>query len=256
MPARADPDPVRCVLGAADGALPRLGWLMILDEVQTGMGRCGTMFTAERWVAPRPVLLGKGLAAGGQPLAGVLGTEEVLADSDVHSGGTFAWVPAACAGRWPVSTPSCRRALANVARMESIAGGTADAAGRPVGAGAATCGSREPSSASSSSPTWRPSRLPRPSTGSAPGSCSQGRAGHHAVGEVGLRMQPALNMPPELFRWSCEQVCEAIAEVSKRPPPNHRSWTAGPERSGAPAGEPKESEMKRAVSAWDSHRSR
>jgi hypothetical protein len=32
------------------------------------------------------------------------------------------------------------------------------------------------------------------------------------------RMQPALNMPEELFRWSCEQVCEAITEVSKRPP--------------------------------------
>ena len=27
-------------------------------------------------------------------------------------------------------------------------------------------------------------------------------------------MQPALNMPPDLFRWSCGQVAEAIAEVA------------------------------------------
>jgi 4-aminobutyrate aminotransferase-like enzyme len=32
------------------------------------------------------------------------------------------------------------------------------------------------------------------------------------------RMQPALNMPPELFRWSCDQVRDAVDEVSRRPP--------------------------------------
>ena len=32
------------------------------------------------------------------------------------------------------------------------------------------------------------------------------------------RLQPALNMPPELFRWSCDQVAEAIAEVAAAPP--------------------------------------
>jgi hypothetical protein len=31
-------------------------------------------------------------------------------------------------------------------------------------------------------------------------------------------MQPALNMPAELFRWSCDQVRDAVDEVSKRPP--------------------------------------
>ena len=29
------------------------------------------------------------------------------------------------------------------------------------------------------------------------------------------RLQPALTMPPELFRWSCEQVADAIDEVAK-----------------------------------------
>jgi 4-aminobutyrate aminotransferase-like enzyme len=32
------------------------------------------------------------------------------------------------------------------------------------------------------------------------------------------RMQPALTMPPELFRWSCRQLAEAVAEVSTSPP--------------------------------------
>ena len=45
----------------------RWGWKLILDEVQTCMGRCGTMFAAERWAAsPTSLLLGKGFA-GGRP---------------------------------------------------------------------------------------------------------------------------------------------------------------------------------------------
>ena len=32
------------------------------------------------------------------------------------------------------------------------------------------------------------------------------------------RLQPAINMAPELFRWSCRQVAEAIEEVAADPP--------------------------------------
>ena len=32
------------------------------------------------------------------------------------------------------------------------------------------------------------------------------------------RLQPALNMPPELFRWSCRAIADAIAEVAADPP--------------------------------------
>ena len=52
---------------------------------------------------------------------------------------------------------------------------------------------------------------------------------HHAAlrrGVLGItqegkwvyRLQPALNQPIELFRWSCEQVADAIDEVSATPP--------------------------------------
>ncbi len=32
------------------------------------------------------------------------------------------------------------------------------------------------------------------------------------------RLQPALNMPPDLFRWSCRAIADAIDEVAKDPP--------------------------------------
>ena len=115
----------------------RFGWLMILDEVQTGMGRCGPMFAAERWdLRPDLLLLGKGFAAGGQPIAAVLGTEDVLADSDIHSGGTFAWVPAACAGALAGHRRDPERERARQRRPHGVDRRRAtDPDGRPVRAG-------------------------------------------------------------------------------------------------------------------------
>jgi 4-aminobutyrate aminotransferase-like enzyme len=198
----------------------RFGWLMILDEVQTCMGRCGPMFAAELWdLHPDLLLLGKGLAAGGQPLAAVLGTEAVLAESDVHSGGTFAWVPAACAGALAGIDAILREGvLENVATLASIADevltpmigeyeqvGDVRIAGAFIGIEFVTD---------------RETIAPAPAFH---------REVHHELlrrGVMGItqwgkwvyRMQPALNMPPELFRWSCDQVREAVDTVSKRPP--------------------------------------
>ena len=130
----------------------RFGWLMILDEVQTGFGRCGTMFTAERWdLRPDLLLMGKGIAGGGQPLAGVLGTEEVLADSDVHSGGTFAWVPRRLRGRAGRHRRHLPRARARQrGQPGSDRRGGADADGRTPTSRWVTSASPVPSSASSS----------------------------------------------------------------------------------------------------------
>ena len=198
----------------------RFGWLMILDEVQTGMGRCGPMFAAELWdLRPDLLLLGKGFAAGGQPIAAVLGTDAVLGDTDIHSGGTFAWVPAACAGALAGIDAILREhALENVARLAAIADemltpmigeheqvGDVRIAGAFIGIEFVAD---------------RDTIAPAPAFH---------RAVHHALlrrGVLGItqwgkwvyRMQPALNMPPELFRWSCEQVRDAIDEVSRNPP--------------------------------------
>jgi 4-aminobutyrate aminotransferase-like enzyme len=76
------------------------GWILITDEVQTGMGRCGEKFAVQLFENIKPDLmpLGKGLSAGGQPIAAILGTEQTLGKSQQNLGSTFGWVPAACAG--------------------------------------------------------------------------------------------------------------------------------------------------------------
>ncbi len=62
------------------GMCSEFGWKLILDEVQTGMGRCGDVFAAERWdLRPDLLLVGKGVTGGGQAVAGVLGTDELMA---------------------------------------------------------------------------------------------------------------------------------------------------------------------------------
>jgi acetylornithine/N-succinyldiaminopimelate aminotransferase len=72
------------------GALVRShGLLLILDEVQTGMGRTGRMFGFEHaGIRPDIMTLGKGIGAG-VPLAALLAREEVSCFEPGDQGGTF-----------------------------------------------------------------------------------------------------------------------------------------------------------------------
>ena len=74
------------------------GILLVMDEIQSGMGRTGKMFACENWgVEPDMVIIGKSLAAG-MPIAAVVG-KAALMDS-VHVGGlggTYSANPVACA---------------------------------------------------------------------------------------------------------------------------------------------------------------
>ena len=89
----------------ADGYLPALlawcrknGIVFIADEVQSGLGRTGTMFVSEQLgIEPDIVLSAKGIA-GGLPLAGITGRAEVM-DSVPPGGlgGTFGGNPVSCA---------------------------------------------------------------------------------------------------------------------------------------------------------------
>jgi acetylornithine/N-succinyldiaminopimelate aminotransferase len=73
------------------------GILLILDEIQTGMGRTGTLFAFEQaGVKPDILTLGKGLG-GGLPLAAVLCQREVSCFSVGDQGGTFTGHPVTCA---------------------------------------------------------------------------------------------------------------------------------------------------------------
>ena len=67
----------------------RAGILLILDEVQTGIGRTGTMFAFEQHaITPDLVTLGKGLG-GGVPISAVLASEPASCFAHGDQGGTY-----------------------------------------------------------------------------------------------------------------------------------------------------------------------
>ena len=73
--------------------------LLILDEVQTGFGRTGTMFAHQTYeVKPDLLVLGKALGGGILPISAVLGNDEVMDVLNPGShGSTFGGNPLACA---------------------------------------------------------------------------------------------------------------------------------------------------------------
>jgi 4-aminobutyrate aminotransferase/4-aminobutyrate aminotransferase/(S)-3-amino-2-methylpropionate transaminase len=204
------------------GLCRRWGWKLILDEVQTGMGRCGTMFAAERFgIEPDILLLGKGFAGGGQPIAAILGTQDVMGASDLHLGGTFAWTPAAAAGALASidgilagDGAVLRNALAIeaiadeelgplVERVEQV--GDVRAAGALVGIEFV----QDKASIKPAPAFHRAVHL---------AALERGVLGITQWGKWVYRLQPALTMSPELFRWSCRQIVAAIEEVAADPP--------------------------------------
>jgi acetylornithine/succinyldiaminopimelate/putrescine aminotransferase len=82
------------------------GALLVLDEVQTGIGRTGRWLALEHFgIVPDILTLGKGLG-GGVPIAGFLATDEVAATVQPGDhGGTYA------------GNPLCCRAAATVVRV-------------------------------------------------------------------------------------------------------------------------------------------
>jgi acetylornithine/N-succinyldiaminopimelate aminotransferase len=73
------------------------GLLLIVDEIQTGMGRTGKLFHYEQvGIAPDVMTLGKGIG-GGVPLAALLATEAASCFEYGDQGGTFNGNPLMCA---------------------------------------------------------------------------------------------------------------------------------------------------------------
>ena len=79
------------------GICEKYGILLIADEIQTGVGRTGTMFAMEHWnVAAEITTVAKSLAAG-LPLSAVIGRKDIM--DSVHAGGicgTYGGNPVAC----------------------------------------------------------------------------------------------------------------------------------------------------------------
>ncbi|MFG6413896.1 acetylornithine transaminase [Roseateles sp. DC23W] len=101
------------------------GVLLIADEVQTGVGRCGTAFAYEQYgIEPDVMTLAKGLG-GGVPLAALLCKEAFNCFEPGDQGGTFAGNPLMAAVGLAVVDEVCRPAfLAGVrARAEQLSAG-------------------------------------------------------------------------------------------------------------------------------------
>jgi 4-aminobutyrate aminotransferase len=75
----------------------RYGILMVVDEVQSGMGRTGRLFAIEHWgVMPDIITLAKGIASG-LPLGAILARPEIMTWQPGSHATTFGGNPVACA---------------------------------------------------------------------------------------------------------------------------------------------------------------
>jgi acetylornithine/N-succinyldiaminopimelate aminotransferase len=91
------PLPDQCMKGLRD-LCDEHGLLLILDEIQCGMGRTGRLF-AHEWagVTPDIMLVAKGIG-GGYPLGALLATEEAAKGMTAGThGSTYGGNPLGCA---------------------------------------------------------------------------------------------------------------------------------------------------------------
>jgi acetylornithine/N-succinyldiaminopimelate aminotransferase len=110
--------------------------LLILDEVQTGIGRTGKMFCFEHaGVTPDILTLAKGLG-GGVPLAALVAREEVCCFANGDQGGTFngnaLMTAVGCAIMEVITAPGF---LANVTAIGAYLASRLTEMGRPHGCG-------------------------------------------------------------------------------------------------------------------------
>ena len=101
------------------------GILLVADEVQSGIARCGKMFASEHYdVEPDLITLAKGLG-GGLPVAAVVGKAHIMDAAEVGGlGSTYAGNPVAVAGALAVldviaEEQLCSRSLVLGERMRS-----------------------------------------------------------------------------------------------------------------------------------------
>jgi acetylornithine/N-succinyldiaminopimelate aminotransferase len=97
------------------------GLLFMVDEVQTGVGRLGTLWGFERWgVEPDIMTLAKGLG-GGVPIGAVLAKEQAASFEPGDHGSTFGGNPLMCAVAFAVVTHILENdVLGNVNRVGGI----------------------------------------------------------------------------------------------------------------------------------------
>jgi len=93
------------------------GILIIMDEVQTGMGRTGRMFAAEHWrVQPDIMTIGKGIASG-LPMGATVAASALMTWTAGAHANTFRGNPVACEAALATITLLKRKLVANAASV-------------------------------------------------------------------------------------------------------------------------------------------
>ncbi len=181
-----------------------LGLLLILDEVQTGIGRTGPLFAHQRaGIHPDVMTLGKGLG-GGVPIAAVLAREEACCFDPGDQGGTYTGNPLVCAAALAVlevvAEPSFLREMAERAhRWREGLEALARREGGPPVTGQGLLLALE---------------LPQPGRAQRLSDALRDRSGHgmlvNAVRPERLRLMPALNATDEELTLALRPLDEAL----------------------------------------------
>jgi 4-aminobutyrate aminotransferase/(S)-3-amino-2-methylpropionate transaminase len=193
-------------------------WLMIADEVLTGLGRTGKMWGVEHYdVVPDILVVGKNLSGGIEPCAGIAARDDILGDNDAFSSGsTFAGTPAGCAaGIKTLEIYERDGVVEHAARLSRLAEEIMSdwekySIVRQVRANGLLMGVSfcKPGTAEEGEEDWWTARAVR------------GRMLEHGVWaisdqEVTIRMYPALNMDEGVLREGLELMEEAIRHVDQ-----------------------------------------
>jgi len=193
-------------------------WLMIADEVLTGVGRTGRMWGVEHYdIIPDILVYGKNLSGGIAPLCGISARDDILGDNtEFSSGSTFAGTPAGCAAAIKTLQIFERdHVVAHAKRLGNIAAGimreweTFDIVRQARGNGLLLGVSfGKPRSAGADEKDWWTARAVR------------GRMLENGVWAIcdqedTIRMYPALNMDETVLREGLAVMEDAIRHVDK-----------------------------------------
>jgi ornithine--oxo-acid transaminase len=178
--------------------------LLVIDEIQSGLGRTGKLFAFEHeGVRPDAVIVGKALSGGMYPVSGILASDEVMGVFDPGShGSTYGGNPLAAAVavealRVIVDEKLAERsAELGAYALERLRSSTHPTS-RRSGAGA---------SGSASSSTRRPAARAASARRSSARACSAKETHTHVI-----RMAPPLVITREELDWSLERIGRVLA---------------------------------------------
>jgi acetylornithine/N-succinyldiaminopimelate aminotransferase len=191
-------------LRAARAACDRAGALLVLDEIQSGVGRTGAWFAHQReGIIPDVITLAKGLG-GGLPIGacvGIGGCGSALGKGD--HGSTFGGNPVACAAALAVlDTIEREGLLGNATKVGDQLAAGIEAIEHPLVAGVRGSG------------LWRAIVLTAPAAAAVEAACRRAGFLVNAVQPDAIRLAPPLVLTPEQAGSFIAALPEILASAS------------------------------------------